>query len=540
MPTNIETYLGNQNLKKQGVKISWTPEMIQEYVRCASDPIYFAENYVHIVHVDHGFIKIQLYDYQKEIIEKFHNNRKIIVTQSRQSGKTTAAVVVILHYILFNNDKTVALLANKGDTAREILSRIQLAYEALPKWLQQGIVEWNKGSVTLENNCKVIAAATSSSAIRGRSCSVLYIDECSFVEGWEEFSASVLPTISSGNTTKLLYTSTPNGLNHFYKTWVGAKENRNGFAWVEVPWHRVPGRDEKWKQEVLSSMDFDYEKFSQEYELVFHGSSGTLVSGETLKSLVYQTPIVEREGISQYEKPQKDRTYVAIVDVSRGKGLDYSAFQIIDITEMPYRQVCVFRDNFIGPIDYAEVLHTMCKLYNEAYSLIEINDLGQQVADVLFVEYEYENILYTETAGRSGKRISSGFGKNVDRGIRTTKSVKSVGCSILKLLLEQKQLIINDFDTIQELSTFSKKGASYEAESGAHDDLVMCLVLFAWLTDQNFFKELTNLDTIIRLREKTKEQIEEDLLPFGFSGNDLENSETREVIDLVADNWTTF
>lgn len=523
-------YNGNPLLKKARKQIAWTPEMLQEFLKCSEDPIYFAEKYIKIVHVDHGLIPIRLYDYQKEIITKTINNRRVTVVTSRQAGKTTTAAAIILHYILFNDHKTVALLANKGDAAREILDRIKLSFESLPEWLQQGVVEWNKGSIELENGCKVIAAATSSSAIRGKSISLLYIDEAAFVEGWDEFFASVFPTISSGETTKILFTSTPNGLNHFYKTCMGAKEGTNGYQYIEVPWQRVPGRDEKWRQETLGAMDFDYEKFAQEFECAWLGSSGTLISGACLKTLVNKTPLNSRDGLTQYVPPQEGRQYVITVDVSRGKGLDYSAFQVIDITAMPYVQVCVYKNNMVTPVDYSSVIHRVAKSYNNATILVEINDVGQQVADILYYDYDCENLIYTENAGARGKRISGGFHKAADRGIRTTKTVKALGCSMLKLLVEQYQLIIHDHDTIHELSRFSKKGSSYEAESGAHDDLVMCLVLFAWMSDQQYFKDLTNINTLMKLRDKSEEDMENDLLPFGFceTGHD-----EPDVIDLV-------
>jgi hypothetical protein len=348
------------------------------------------------------------------------------------------------------------------------------------------------------------------------NCSFLYLDEVAFIEGYDEFFASVYPTISSGETTKLLMTSTPNGMNHFWKTCKGAEEGTNGYKFVKVMWYDVPGRDEEWKKETLEALDHDEEKFRQEYCCQFLGSSGTLISGSKLKELYPETPIAQSEGISQYNKPEKDRIYALIADVSRGKGLDYSAFSVIDVTEMPYKQVCTFRDNLVVPPDYATIVHNIAKLYNDAYVLIEINDSGGQISDILMLDYGYDNLIFTENAGRSGKRVSGGFGKNVDRGIRTTKSVKSVGCSVLKLLVEQNQLLIQDFHTIQELSRFSRKGSSYEAESGANDDLVMGLVLFAWLTDQSYFKEVTDINTLEKLREKTEQQIEEDLLPFGF------------------------
>jgi len=517
-------YLGNPLLKRSGLPIEWTQEMLQEYMKCANDSIYFCEKYIKIVHVDHGFIPIKLYDYQKEIIEATLANRRVTCNTSRQAGKTTTAVAIILHYILFNEYKTVALLANKAASALEILGRIQMAYEALPAWLQQGIVTWNKGSMELENGCKVIAAASSSSSIRGKSISFLYIDETAFLNNWDEFFASVYPTISSGKETKILLTSTPNSLNHFWKICKEAQEDvdergrgKNGYVYIEVAWDRVPGRDENWKEDTLASISWNYEQFNQEFNVSFIGSQNTLISGQTLQNLSYDLPLVERDGLKQYRQPIVDHTYVMTVDVSRGKGLDYSTFTIFDCTQMPYTQSCTFRDNYIGPIDFASIIFRMAKTYNEASLLVEINDIGGQVADTLLLDYGYENMLFTESAGRAGKRISAGFGaKSSDPGIRTTKSVKAIGCSILKLLIEQNQLILSDFDTIQELSRFSRKGPSYEAESGAHDDMVINLVHFAWLTDQTYFKDITDINTLSRLREKTEEQIEEDLLPFGF------------------------
>jgi hypothetical protein len=527
-------YNGNVNLKRKGVSVEFTQDMVGEFVKCAQNPTYFAEKYIQIVHVDRGLIPIALYDYQKEIVDKITNNRRVTVVTSRQAGKTTTAVAVILHYIIFNEHKTVALLANKGDAAREILDRIKIAYEALPKWLQQGVMEWNKGSVEFENGCKIIAGSTSSSAIRGKSISFLYIDETAFVENWDEFFASVFPTISSGETTKMLYTSTPNGLNHFYKTCQGAKEDTNGFEYVEVPWQKVPGRDDAWKQETLAAMDFDKQKFNQEFECGFLGSSGTLIDGSKLKTLVTQRPIAETSQMKVYEQPQKDHIYCLIADVSRGKGLDYSAFHVIDVTTMPYKQVFVYRDNTISPIDYASTIHNVLKRYNDAYTLVEINDIGGQVTDLLHHEFECESMLLTESAGRSGKRLSTGFSKNADKGIRTTKSVKAVGCNMIKMLIEQDQIIINDFDTVNEFSTFSRRGKTYQAESGRHDDLVMGLVLFGWMSDQIFFKEMTDINTVDKLKERNENAMIESLLPIGFNSYDHEN-QNQDVSMSVSD-----
>ena len=508
--------MGNPNLKRSGVSVNWTPDLVQEWLKCKSDVVYFVKTYMKIINVNHGLVPFVPYQYQETMLDTMKNERYTIITTARQSGKSTTTCGFILWYILFHEDKTVALLANKGETAREILSRIQLAYQHLPKWLQQGVLEWNKGSFALENNSRVLATATSANNIRGFTINLLFIDEAAFIENWDEFFTSVYPTISSGNDTKIVLVSTPNGLNHFYKIWDLAREDRNGYKPILVHWTEVPGRDEKWRLETLGAMNFDTEKFAQEYECEFQGSSGTLIAGWKLKELKYMNPIVQRDDLTQYYPPMPNHNYVVVADVSRGKGLDYSAFHVFDVTTMPYQQACVFRSNLITPMDYAEVMSRVARSYNNASVLVEINDIGEQVAVIMHQDLEYDNMLFTENAGMKGKRITSGFGSNVDKGIRTTKTVKSIGCSLLKLLIEQNQLIVNDFNSIAELSTFSKKGTSYEAEAGNHDDLVMGLVLFAWLSNQPYFKEYTNINTLAMLREKSDEEIEADMLPFGF------------------------
>lgn len=538
MTDNLKTYMGNPLLKRNNQQIEWTEEMVQEYVKCSEDPVYFINNYMKIINLDDGLVPFRLYDYQEDMITSFKENRNSICVLSRQSGKSCTVCGFILWYVIFNEDKLVALMANKGDTAREILGRVQLAYQHLPKWLQQGVGEWNKGSMLLENRSRVIAAATSSSAIRGYSVNLLYIDELAFVDNWDEFYTSVYPTISSGKDTKVIFTTTPKGLNHAYSFWVNARENRNNFNPIMVTWDKVPGRDEKWKQDTLSSMNFDLEKFDQEYNCEFLGSSGTLIAGWKLKELVHQAPMVQKEGLVQYFKPEENHVYIIVADVSRGKGLDYSAFQVIDSTKMPYNQVCVYRNNAVSPVDYADTIHRIAKAYNNASVLVEINDIGEQVSHSLHYDFGYENVLFTENAGRSGKQITSGFsGRGTDKGIRTTKVVKSVGCSILKLLIEQNQFIINDFHTINELSTFSKKGSSYEAESGKHDDLVMCLVLFAWMSEQQYFKDYTNINTLTSLREKTEEDMEQDLAPFGFVFDGRDGYEDDDYERLIPESW---
>lgn len=538
-PRDMKGYNGNILLKRANQDIEWNPELVAEWIKCSQDPLYFIRNYMKIITLDNGLQLFDLYPYQENMIKSFVEERNTVVTTARQAGKSTTTVAFILWFILFQEDKTVALLANKGETAREILGRIQLAYQHLPKWLQQGIREWNKGSFELENNSRVIAAATSASAIRGYTINLLFIDEAAHIDNWDEFFTSVYPTISSGKESKIILVSTPNGLNHFYSVWVNAIENRNGYRPILVNWQDVPGRDEKWREQTLAGMNFDIEKFNQEMNCEFLGSSGTLISGWKLKELVHQSPMVQKEGLIQYKQAVKDHVYMMVCDVSRGKGLDYSAFQLLDVTKMPYEQVCTFRNNALTPMDYADVIFRTAKAYNRSSVLVEINDIGEQVSHSLHYDFGYENVLFTENAGRSGKRISSGFaGKGADKGIRTTKIVKSVGCSILKLLVEQNQLIVNDYQTINELSTFSKKGNSYEAESGKHDDLVMCLVLFSWITEQQYFKDYTDINTLMSLREKTEDEMEQDMSPFGFVFDGREQYIDEEYEQFVpSDGW---
>jgi hypothetical protein len=489
-----------------------------------------------IINIDRGLVSFKLYDYQKEMIKSFADNRFNIVATARQAGKSTVTCAFILWYTIFHPEKTVALLANKGETAREILQRIQLAYQYLPAWLQQGVKEFRAGAIVFENNSRVIAAATSSDAIRGYSINLLFIDEAAFIENWDTFFTSVYPTISSGKESKIILVSTPNGLNHFYAIWQNAIEKRNNYQPIKVSYERVPGRDEKWKTDTLSSMNFNTEKFEQEYCVEFMGSSGTLIAGWKLKELVHQTPLNSKDGLSVYCNPIKDHKYAIVVDVSEGRSLDYSAFQVIDVTQMPYQQACVYRNNMITPLDYGEIVHKVAINYNKAPVLVEVNNMGAQVSHSLHYDFEYDNILFTENNGRNGKKVSSGYGTGIDMGVRTTVPVKANGCSLLKLLIEQNQLIINDFHTIEELSRFSRKGKSYEAEEGAHDDLVMSLVLFAWLSEQQYFKDYTNINTLMRLRDKTDEEIMQDLSPFGFV--DDGRDDFQEIIDMTPrGNW---
>ena len=524
--SKLKHYLGNPNLKRINMQLSLTEDQVREYIKCSKDPIYFIENYVKIITLDKGFVQIKLYPFQKEAVKDINDNRRVIVKAGRQVGKTTMIVGYILWYVLFNEDKFVAILANKAPTAREILNRIKIAYEALPLWLQQGVKTWNKGDIELENNCRIMATSTASSAIRGYAISLLYLDEFAFVPSniAEEFFTSVYPTISSGTQSKILISSTPNGMNHFYRMWTEAVEGQSGFKHIEANWRQVPGRDQAWADDQRRILKD--EKFLQEMECEFMGSAGTLLSSAALKSLAFVKPIhLSENGIKVYQAPISEHNYVIVADTSRGRGLDYSAFSVIDVTSMPYKQVCIYKDNNISPLVYPSIIRRVGEYYNSAYVLIEINDNGQQVVDSLFDEYEYENILSTvEIKGKIA--VTWGYGNRSYRGVRTTKSVKRLGCSIMKNLIEGQQLIIQDFDTISELSTFISNGTSFEASEGSHDDLVMTLVLFAWLTNQKFFSELTNTDIRLKLYEEQMKQIEEERLPTFLGGHiDVDQNE---------------
>lgn len=533
MTQNSENYLGNRNLKKSYVEIEWTKELVEEYLKCSKDPVFFIEKYIKIVNVDKGLVPFIPYDYQKDIINLSDRERFVICKMPRQVGKTTVVVGIILHRILFNSNYSVAILAHKEKQAREILGRIQLAYEHLPKWLQQGIVEWNKGSVELENGSKIQASSTASSAIRGTSQNLVYLDEFAFVPNniQESFFASVYPTISSGETTKVLITSTPNGLNLFYKIWADSEQERNDYKRIDVHWSDVPGRDEAWKQQTINNTS--EEQFRQEFECEFLGSSSTLIAGAKLRTLVYKTPVKSDEFLKIYDFPVKDKIYAITVDTARGREGDYSALKVFDITQLPYVDVASYRNKEIDPLVYPSIVYNLAKYYNNAVVLVEINDVGQQVADILQHDLEYDNLIFSYSSPLKGAVVSAGFSGSSHAGVRTTKLTKKIGCSNLKSLIESDRLILNDFDTIQELYRFVSNGTSYEAEEG-NDDLVMCCVLFAWLTDQQYFKDIANNNFRKNLYEDSIKRIEDELLPFGFIENN-KPEETGEGETVIVD-----
>ena len=528
-------YLGNPNLKKANVKVEFTQENIEEFIKCKDDPVYFAKNYIKIVSLDEGLVNFNLYPFQEKLIKNFHNERFNICKMPRQTGKSTTVVSYLLHYAVFNDNVNIAILANKASTARDLLGRLQLAYENLPKWMQQGVLVWNKGSLELENGSKILAASTSASAVRGGSYNVIFLDEFAFIPNHiaDQFFASVYPTISSGQRTKVIVVSTPHGMNHFYRMWHDAEREKNEYVPTEVHWSEVPGRDSYWKEQTIANTS--EQQFRVEFECEFLGSVDTLISSAKLKSLVYDEPIKSNRGLDIYFEPIKNHDYVITVDVARGVGIDYSAFIITDITSFPHKVIGKYKNNEIKPMLFPSIIVDIAKAYNNAFILCEVNDIGDQVASIIQYDLEYDNLLLCSMRGRAGQIVGQGFsGKKTQLGVKMSKTVKKVGCSNLKTLIEDEKIIFNDYDIISELTTFIQKHNSFEAEEGCNDDLAMCLVIYAWLVQQDYFKELTDQDVRKRIYEDQRDQIEQDMSPFGFI---VDGTEDESFVDSDGDRW---
>ena len=533
-----DIYLGNPNLKKANTPIQFTKEQVAEFIKCKKDPVYFAAKYVKIVSLDEGLVPFDMYKFQKKLIKNFHNNRFNICKMPRQTGKSTTVVSFLLHYAVFNDNVNIGILANKAATARELLGRLQTAYENLPKWMQQGIIAWNKGSLELENGSKILAASTSASAVRGMSFNIIFLDEFAFVPNHiaDSFFASVYPTITSGKSTKVIIVSTPHGMNHFYRMWHDAERGRNDYIPTEVHWSEVPGRNAKWKKQTIANTS--EEQFRVEFECEFLGSVDTLISVAKLKTLVYNDPIKKNAGLDIYENPIDNHNYIITVDTARGIDGDYSAFIVFDITDFPYRVVAKYKSNEIKPMLFPSIIHDIAKAYNWAYTLIEVNDIGDQVASILFFDLEYENVLMCSMRGRAGQIVGSGFsGKKSQLGVRMTSAVKKLGCSNLKTLLEDDKLATCDYDIIAELTTFVQRKNTFMAEEGCHDDLAMCLVIFSWLVAQDYFKEMTEQDVRKRIYEDQKNQIEQDMAPFGFLNDGIHDD--AGFVDSEGTRWSS-
>jgi len=501
---NNQGYRNNPKLKPPGIELQYTKEQLDEYIKCANDPVYFCNKYIKVKTLDKGIMPFELYDYQQKFVDYIHKNRFVISKWPRQSGKSTSVIGYICHYITFNQSVSVAILANRLKTAKdELYSKLQLAYENLPQFLQQGVVEWNKTSLKLENGSRVVCDATSSGAIRGGSFNFLLLDEYAFLPSHvaEEFYASTYPTISAGTTTKLVIVSTPNGMNHFHKLWVDANRAeghklKNKFIPIEVSWRDVPitsggrKRDDVWAAEQIANTS--PEQFEQEYGCSFLGSSNTLIATSKLNVLAPEEFLQEdSDGLRIFELPKKDEIYFLQADVSRGQGSDYSAFTVINGTSAPYKVVASYRNNAVSPFNFPNVIKKVGERYNNAYVLVETNDIGGQVSSILYNDLEYENVLMTKIMGRKGQMLSQGFaGGRSEMGLRTTAQTKKLGCAIFKRLVEEDKILINDERILTELVTFVSKSNTFKAEEGHNDDLVMTLIFFAWLTRQEYFADL--------------------------------------------------
>ena len=532
-----DVYLGNPLLKKANTPIEFTQEQVIEFVKCKDDPVYFANNYIKIVSLDEGLTQFHPYDFQEKLIRRFHEHRFNICKMPRQTGKSTTVVSYLLHYLIFNDSVNIGILANKAATARELLQRLATAYENLPKWMQQGIISWNKGSIELENGSKILAASTSASAVRGMSFNILFLDEFAFVPNHiaDSFFASVYPTITSGKSTKVIMVSTPHGMNHFYRYWHDAEKGKNEYIPTDVHWSEVPGRDSKWKETTIANTS--EAQFKVEFECEFLGSVDTLIAPSKLRTLVYDNPKRRNAGLDVYEDVKDKHDYIITVDVARGVSEDYSAFIVTDITEFPHRIVAKYRNNEIKPMLFPNIIYEVAKNYNSAYILCEVNDIGDQVASIIQYDLEYQNLLMCSMRGRAGQIVGQGFsGKKTQLGVKMSKTVKKVGSLNLKTMIEENKLIFNDYEIISELTTFIQKNNSFEAEEGCNDDLAMCLVIYAWLVAQDYFKELTDQDVRKRLYEDQRDQIEQDMAPFGFMDDGLGDS---SFVDNNGDRWFT-
>ena len=521
-----ETYNGNNQVKRDGVVQQWTNDDVKEYAKCMNDAAYFARTYCRVINLDRGLVPFELYPYQEKMFEHFKNNRFSIVLACRQSGKSISSVAYLLWYAIFHPEKTVAVLANKGATAREMLARVTLMLEYLPFFLQPGTKALNKGSLEFSNNSRIIAAATSGSSIRGMSVNLLYLDEFAFVERAAEFYTSTYPVVSSGKQTQIIITSTANGIgNMYHKLWEGAMQKTSEFKPFRVDWWDVPGRDEEWKQKTIANTS--QLQFDQEFGNTFFGTGDTLINAQTLLAQVAQphSEVLEGGDLLIYEKPDKLHSYIMTVDVSKGRGQDYSTFNVIDISQRPFKQVAVYRCNTISPILYPNIIYKYATLYNEAYVIVESNDQGSLVTNGLYQDLEYEN-LHMESFIRAD-RI----------GVEINRKIKRIGCSAIKDIIEHGKLNVVDPQTILEMSTFVAKGISFEASEGNHDDLMMNLVLFGFFAVGNNFEELTDVNLKEMMFEQRMKEIEDDVTPFGFIEDGMDGILSPMELQNEEDPW---
>ena len=517
-----EGYLGNNLIKRAGVETSYTEEQLVEYQKCSEDPCHFIETYTQIISLDEGLVPFQLRGYQEELIKHYNDNRFSVVLAARQSGKSITSCAYLLWYLLFTPEVTVAILANKGAIAREMIARIVTMLETVPFFLQPGVKILNKGNIEFGNDSKIVAAATSSSSIRGMSINMLYLDEFAFVEDAETFYTATYPVITSGKDSKVIITSTANGVgNMFHKIYESAVHGNSEYESFLINWFDVPGRDEEWKKQTIANTS--EAQFEQEYGNSFLGTGNTLINADTLLGLRAIDPDWRKDNVSVYERPKAGHTYITTVDVSQGRGIDYSTFSIFDVTAKPFKQVCTYRDNMISPMLFPDLINKYCRPYNESLVIIENNAEGSMVATQLHYDIEYPNVFV------------QGMTKSTDIGITMSRKIKRVGCSTLKELMEENRLSVVDRPTITEMMTFVNKGNSFEADRGYHDDMVMNCVLFSWFVTTDYFTNLTDTAVKDLLYAEQQKMIEDDMLPAGIFGQ--QQHEEVSFVDKDGDRW---
>lgn len=486
-------YNGKPTLRGEGESYEFTQERLEEYFRCAEDILYFASEYFYIVSIDKGKHKIQLFEYQKKALKIFTSTEydgkpNVIVLMPRQMGKTTMSTVFLLHFMLFNKDKTIAILANKETAAIEVLRRIKEAYQMLPLWMQQGVRKWNEKSLELENGMRLIAATTSSDSISGETVSLLYLDEFAKVKPHvaEEFITATLPVVSSGKTSKVIIVSTPLGMNHFHSYWVNANRTdqfANNFYPVKVNWWDHPERDDEWKTKVLMSMNNDMNKFNQEYGCRFLGSSSTLIDPDVLERTVPDMPIDNKwsGALKIYEHPQPNAFYVLGIDTGKGTGRDYSVCQVLKIEhEKSIKQVAVYRNDTISPHDYAQVCIGISRYYNNAQMMVENNGIGESLCSTMWYEYECEDIINLDSKGL---------------GVNSNVKTKLQANLLLKRYVDEQYLKIVDKDTLEELSKYVEVRPNvFQGETkGTHDDCVTSLLWGLYFISTDYF-DANNVD----------------------------------------------
>ena len=504
-------YNNIKNLLKADIKLDYTPEQIQEIMKCQSDIKYFLKTYVKIISLDKGIVNFNMFEYQERFIDILKNNNRIVALQPRQTGKSITSSAFILHYAIFNPNSYIAILANKARTARPILNKIKNMYRSLPIWLQVGVEEWSKGSIVLGNGTQLIAEATTESGIRGDSAKILFIDETGFIDNnlWDGFWSSVYPVVSSSKDAKIILSSTPHGINHFHKIWAEAKEGINGFTPFRAYWNEHPERDDAWKEKTI--LEIGETRWRVEFECAFQGSSGTLISGQKLESIPFSNPIKTKmeNKFLIYEEPKDKRKYVLISDFGEGLGAgDYTTCHVIDVTEATWHQVAVYRDNEILFRETPSMLSRIGKYYNNALIIGEANTIGLGILDDLNFDEEYENIFFGDDLAKETRHAYF--------GMKMTSKTKKMGNQYLKEYVENDTLVVYDHETIAELSTYIKRKESYSAEDGKHDDLVTPLVLFSnFMQNKNYVEEWLGTPTYNK-RDQKMSKLDEEIMPLGF------------------------